>query len=270
MQTDTREDEDGQLSLDLFGAPAPEPPPLPPPVPPPRKPVVVATILSPELAGERQQQIADEEKEAAQRYDLGYGHMGNGLTVWNRLEEEHGDYKTVAHIAPDRTVTFYDKDMPEAVKAQIRKTALTAEMSVSATQDTPVFSTPPQVPEKEQTPDVEYFDGYKATKEAHPDSIVLFQADDFYELYGEDARTAASLLGLELTTRPGIAGPAEMCGFPLQALNGLYLDKLRENHAVTVALYDVDQEKHLAYTIYHSSRKSTSISSCSICKALCM
>ena len=22
---------------------------------------------------------------------------GNGLTVWNRLEEEHGDYKTVAH-----------------------------------------------------------------------------------------------------------------------------------------------------------------------------
>src|SRR5699024_2154973 len=31
-------------------------------------------------------------------YDLGYGHLGNGITVWNRLEEEHGDYKTVAHI----------------------------------------------------------------------------------------------------------------------------------------------------------------------------
>ena len=250
MQPDTREDEDGQFSFDLFGAPAPEPPPLPPPVPTPRKPVVVATILSPELAGERQQQIADEEKEAAQRYDLGYGHMGNGLTVWNRLEEEHGDYKTVAHIAPDRTVTFYDKDMPEVVKAQIRKTALTAKMSVSATQDTPVFSTPPQqVPEKEQAPVVEYFDGYKATKEAHPDSIVLYQVGDFYELYGEDARTAAALLRLELTTRPGIAGPVEMCGFPLQALNGPYLDKLRENHAVTVALYDVGQEKHLAYTM---------------------
>ena len=42
-------------------------------------------------------------------YDLGYGHLGNGLTVWNRLEEEHGDYKTVAHIAPDRTVTIYDE-----------------------------------------------------------------------------------------------------------------------------------------------------------------
>ena len=42
----------------------------------------------------------------AKAYDLGYGHLGNGVTVWNRLEEEHGDYKTVAHIAPDRTVTI--------------------------------------------------------------------------------------------------------------------------------------------------------------------
>ena len=48
----------------------------------------------------------------AKAYDLGYGHLGNGLTVWNRLEEEHGDYKTVAHIAPDRTVTIYDEKCP--------------------------------------------------------------------------------------------------------------------------------------------------------------
>ena len=151
MQPDITEGKDGQLSLDLFGAPAPEPPAPPPrPVTPPPKPVVVETILSPELEAERQQRIAAEEKEAAARYDLGYGHMGNGLTVWNRLAEEHGDYKTVAHIAPDRTVTFYDQDMPETVKAQIREIAMTAEMSISATQDAPVFSVPPQVPEQEQ------------------------------------------------------------------------------------------------------------------------
>ena len=149
MQPDTREDADGQLSFDLFGIPAPEPSPLPPPVSTPRKPVVVETILSPDLEWEKQQRIAAEEKEAAQRYDLGYGYMGNGLTVWNRLEEEHGDYKTVAHIDPDRTVTFYDQDMPEVVKAKIRKIAMTTEMSISATQDAPVFSVPPQAPEKE-------------------------------------------------------------------------------------------------------------------------
>ena len=83
-------------------------------------------------------------------YDLGYGHLGNGITVWNRLEEEHGDYKTVAHIAPDRTVTFYDEKMPQAVREEIQRIANTSEMTISATQDAPVFSTPPMVQEPPQ------------------------------------------------------------------------------------------------------------------------
>ena len=89
-------------------------------------------------------------------YDLGYGHLGNGLTVWNRLEEEHGDYKTVAHIAPDRTVQIYDEEMPQAVRDQIQHIADTSEMTVSATQDAPVFHTPPKVqepPQKEESAD---------------------------------------------------------------------------------------------------------------------
>lgn len=89
-------------------------------------------------------------------YDLGYGHLGNGLTVWNRLEEEHGDYKTVAHIAPDRTVQIYDEEMPQAVRKQIQQIADTAEMSISATQDAPVFTVPPraqELPKKEEMTD---------------------------------------------------------------------------------------------------------------------
>ncbi len=83
-------------------------------------------------------------------YDLGYGHLGNGLTVWNRLEEEHGDYKTVAHIAPDRTVTFYEEEMPQAVREEIQRIADTSEMAISATQDAPVFAVPPRVQEPPQ------------------------------------------------------------------------------------------------------------------------
>ncbi|HJB97441.1 MAG TPA: DEAD/DEAH box helicase family protein, partial [Candidatus Acutalibacter pullicola] len=86
----------------------------------------------------------------AKAYDLGYGHMGNGLTVWNRLEEEHGDYKTVAHIAPDRTVTIYDEEMPQAVREEIKRIADTSEMTISATQDAPVFTVPPRVQEPPQ------------------------------------------------------------------------------------------------------------------------
>ena len=60
---------------------------------------------------------------------------------------------------------------------------------------------------------------YNAIKEAHPDDIVLFQVGDFFEMYGEDAKQAAELLTLNLTTRaiPG-AGRVEMCGVPAHNL----------------------------------------------------
>lgn len=92
----------------------------------------------------------------AKAYDLGYGHLGNGITVWNRLEEEHGDYKTVAHIAPDRTVTIYDEEMPQAVREEIQRIADISEMTISVTQDAPVFAVPPRVqepPQKEEPAD---------------------------------------------------------------------------------------------------------------------
>lgn len=95
-----------------------------------------------------------EEHAPSKAYDLGYGHLGNGVTVWNRLEEEHGDYKTVAHIAPDRTVQIYDEEMPQAVREEIQRIADTSEMTVSATQDAPVFAVPPKVQEPPQKEEV--------------------------------------------------------------------------------------------------------------------
>ena len=53
------------------------------------------------------------------KYDLMYCSLGNGLTVCNRAVEEHGDYKKVAHIARDRQVTFYEKNMPPLVQDDI-------------------------------------------------------------------------------------------------------------------------------------------------------
>ena len=86
-------------------------------------------------------------QEPQKSYDLGFGHLGNGLTVWNRLEEVDGDYRTVAHIAPDRTVQIYDAEMPQEVRDRIQQVADTSEMTVSATQNAPVFSvTPKQEP----------------------------------------------------------------------------------------------------------------------------
>ena len=76
---------------------------------------------------------------------------------------------------------------------------------------------------------------YNAVKDAHPDNIVLFQVGDFFELYGEDAKQAAGLLDMNLTSRsiPG-AGRVEMCGVPLHNLE-MYVEKLRDKYDVTIA-----------------------------------
>lgn len=52
----------------------------------------------------------------AKKYDIGSGWMGNGLTIWNRAEEEHGDYKIIAHISPDGKLSVRDKQLPSDIK----------------------------------------------------------------------------------------------------------------------------------------------------------
>ena len=90
---------------------------------------------------------------------------------------------------------------------------------------------------------------YNAVKEAHPDNIVLFQVGDFFEMYGEDAKQAAELLNMNLTTRniPG-AGRVEMCGVPSHNLE-MYVEKLRDKYDVTIAeAPDFRGERHI-YTL---------------------
>ena len=90
---------------------------------------------------------------------------------------------------------------------------------------------------------------YNSIKEAHPDDIVLFQVGDFFEMYGEDAKQAAELLDLNLTTRaiPG-AGRVEMCGVPAHNLE-MYVEKLRDKYDVTIAeAPDFRAERHI-YTL---------------------
>jgi DNA mismatch repair protein MutS len=66
---------------------------------------------------------------------------------------------------------------------------------------------------------------YHEAKQAAGDALLLFRMGDFYELFFEDAKTAARILGLSLTSRDKGENPVPMAGFPHHQLDG-YLAKI--------------------------------------------
>lgn len=55
---------------------------------------------------------------------------------------------------------------------------------------------------------------YLETKARHPDAILFFRMGDFYEMFYEDAKAAAEVLGITLTSRAKADGRIPMCGVP--------------------------------------------------------
>lgn len=57
------------------------------------------------------------------KYDIGMARKGNGITIYNKAEEENGDYKNVAHIDNKGNVKYLDKKIPSNIKKQIEAEA---------------------------------------------------------------------------------------------------------------------------------------------------
>lgn len=77
--------------------------------------------------------------------------------------------------------------------------------------------------QKEETKDSPIMKQWKELKAKHPDALLLFRVGDFYEMYEQDAKRGAEVLGITLTKRNTQAGPY-MAGFPHHALD-TYLPK---------------------------------------------
>lgn len=69
-----------------------------------------------------------------------------------------------------------------------------------------------------------WLEQYKKFKSDYPDAILLFRMGDFYEMFFDDARKAASILDIALTARDS-EKKIPMAGIPHHALN-LYLGRL--------------------------------------------
>ena len=75
---------------------------------------------------------------------------------------------------------------------------------------------------------------YQQAKSACGDALLFFRMGDFYELFQDDARIAAKVLGLTLTSRDKSANAVPMAGFPHHQLDSYLAKLIGHGHRVAV------------------------------------
>jgi DNA mismatch repair protein MutS len=76
---------------------------------------------------------------------------------------------------------------------------------------------------------------YLAIKAEYPDMLVFYRMGDFYELFYDDAKRAASLLDITLTARGKSGGnPIPMAGVPYHAAEGYLAKLVRKGESVAI------------------------------------
>ena len=102
------------------------------------------------------------------------------------------------------------------------------------------------VAQEEKTTVLPYYAEYLRVQKANPDSIVVYRLGDFYEVMGEKAEQAATILDLTLTGQNvGLPERVPMCGFPYH-ITDKYLGKLTESVSVVVVEPDAEPFKILS------------------------
>lgn len=79
---------------------------------------------------------------------------------------------------------------------------------------------------------------FNELKKKHPDAMLLFRRNNFYELYKQDAVKAAAVLAIEIADRmlPDYKKPVKVASFPQSALD-VYLPRLIRS-GIRVAICD--------------------------------
>ncbi len=76
---------------------------------------------------------------------------------------------------------------------------------------------------------------YLRIKAQHPHTLLFYRMGDFYEMFYDDARRAAQLLDIALTTRGQSAGePIPMAGVPVHSVEGYLAKLLRRGESVAI------------------------------------
>src|SRR5512136_3220534 len=84
---------------------------------------------------------------------------------------------------------------------------------------------------------------YEEAKRACPDALLLFRMGDFYELFHDDAKTAARVLNLALTSREKGENAVPMAGFPYHQLESYLAKLIASGHRAAVCEQVEDPKK---------------------------
>ncbi len=87
--------------------------------------------------------------------------------------------------------------------------------------------------QKTASPHTPMMQQYLRIKSQHPDTLVFYRMGDFYELFFDDARKAAELLDITLTSRGKSAGePIPMAGLPYHAAEGYVARLIKKGESI--------------------------------------
>ena len=178
-----------------------------------------------------------EQPTGEKQYDIGYGLLGNGVTVWNRLEEVNNDYKIIAHISVEGEVEYNEK-LPNHIKKQIEDMAAKEKAEHKKRQlEQRAYSVSN---DELQTA----FEAYNAAKEKDPDCIIIMNFRTHAEVYGEDAEIASKIWNTPIFPRK-VEGFTEtdisMTGIYNPEFVVKHMEQLRDNgHDVILYTRSID------------------------------
>ena len=147
-----------------------------------------------------------------------------------------------------KAVEVLQQDINDAIYNKQNEVPVIDDIDEEYVSDEPIIPKADEKPaiEEEKSSVSSFYAKYSELQKANPDSIVVYRLGDFYEVMGEKAEQAATILDLTLTGRNvGLDERIPMCGFPYHVADR-YFGKLTESVSVVVVEPDAEPFKILS------------------------
>ena len=141
-----------------------------------------------------------------------------------------------------KAVEVLQQDINDAIYNKQNEVPVIDDIDKEYVSDEPVIPKADEQPvaQEEKSSVSPFYAKYSELQKANPDSIVVYRLGDFYEVMGEKAEQAATVLDLTLTGRDvGLDERIPMCGFPYHVAEQ-YIEKLLDK--VSVVVVEPDKE----------------------------